>query len=56
VTVTVSNPTPTVAITDPVNGGTVTGQIDVHYTLAPAGWDRQYVDLYVGALSAPARP
>jgi hypothetical protein len=51
VAVTVSNPTPTVAITDPVDGETVAGQIDVHYTLAPAGWDWQYVDLYVDGWS-----
>ena len=43
--VTVSNPTPTVAITSPNDGNTVSGQVDVMYSLAPADahWQNVYL-------------
>ena len=54
---TVSNPTPTVAITSPHDGDTVSGQVEVMYSLSPAGANWQDVYLFVDGgywISAPA--
>jgi hypothetical protein len=45
--VTVSNPTPTVAITSPHDGDTVGGQVEVMYSLSPADANWQDVYLFV---------
>jgi Fibronectin type III domain/Bacterial Ig domain len=55
--VTVTIPSPTVAITSPSAGARFSGSVEVTYSLAPVGWDWQWVDLLVdGSTQSGAAP
>ncbi len=58
--VTVTVPTPVVTLTSPTTAETLAGSVDVEYSLAPDGWDWQWIELLVDGSSwtgtAPGSP